>query len=78
MLRAPGGLATHAKAHLPVPATIGRWLGEESPSASESARRALVAQTPAEAAEIVDADVEGKGRLGEPLSAPEALGPLLP
>ncbi|VEW13990.1 Ribosomal large subunit pseudouridine synthase A [Brevibacterium casei] len=78
MLRAPGGLATHAKAHLPVPATIGRWLSEEFPSAAESDRRALVAQTPAEAAEIVDADVAGKGRLGEPLSAPEALGPLLP
>ncbi|SMX92850.1 RNA pseudouridylate synthase [Brevibacterium casei CIP 102111] len=78
VLRAPGGLATHAKAHLPVPATIGRWLSEEFPSAAESDRRALVAQTPAEAAEIVDADVAGKGRLGEPLSAPEALGPLLP
>ena len=78
MLRAPGGLATHAKAHLPVPETIGRWLSEEFPSASDSARRALVAQTPAEAAGIVGADAAGQGRHGEAPVDPEAPGPLLP
>ncbi|WP_309131570.1 pseudouridine synthase [Brevibacterium sp.] len=32
-LRAPGGKATHAKAELPVPDTIGTWLREEFPDA---------------------------------------------
>lgn len=53
VLRAPGGLATHAKAHLPVPATIGDWLSAEFPHAAEDERRALTAQTPADAHDLL-------------------------
>ncbi|UVI35197.1 pseudouridine synthase [Brevibacterium spongiae] len=41
-LRAPGGKATHAKNHLPVPATIGAWLETEFPEAAPESRRALL------------------------------------
>lgn len=41
-LRAPGGKATHAKSHRPVPATIGQWLETEFPEATAEARRGLL------------------------------------
>jgi tRNA pseudouridine32 synthase/23S rRNA pseudouridine746 synthase len=41
-LRAPGGRATHAKNHLPVPATIGDWLESEFPEAAPEPRRSLL------------------------------------
>jgi tRNA pseudouridine32 synthase/23S rRNA pseudouridine746 synthase len=41
-LRAPGGKATHAKNHLPVPATIGAWLETEFPEAAPESRHALL------------------------------------
>ncbi|MCU4295865.1 ribose-phosphate pyrophosphokinase [Brevibacterium permense] len=41
-LRAPGGKATHAKNHLPVPASIGEWLESEFPEAAPESRRALL------------------------------------
>lgn len=41
-LRAPGGKATSAKAHLPVPETIGQWLHDEFPTATEAQRRGLL------------------------------------
>jgi tRNA pseudouridine32 synthase/23S rRNA pseudouridine746 synthase len=41
-LRAPGGRATHAKNHLPVPATIGDWLESEFPEAAPESRRSLL------------------------------------
>ncbi|GAA1933754.1 RluA family pseudouridine synthase [Brevibacterium antiquum] len=41
-LRAPGGKSTHDKNHLPVPDTIGQWLGEEFPDAPPEARRSLL------------------------------------
>ncbi|MGJ5724381.1 pseudouridine synthase [Brevibacterium sp. H602] len=41
-LRAPGGKATHAKNHLPVPDSIGAWLESEFPEASPDSRRALM------------------------------------
>ncbi|WP_209371585.1 pseudouridine synthase [Brevibacterium renqingii] len=43
-LRAPGGKATHAKSHLPVPETIGAWLESEFPEASPAARRGLLTE----------------------------------
>lgn len=41
-LRAPGGKATHAKNHLPVPDSIGQWLESEFPEAAPDSRRALL------------------------------------
>ncbi|GAA1552417.1 pseudouridine synthase [Brevibacterium picturae] len=41
-LRAPGGKATHDKNHLPVPETIGAWLEDEFPEATDDARRSLL------------------------------------
>ncbi|WP_062243338.1 pseudouridine synthase [Brevibacterium epidermidis] len=41
-LRAPGGKATHAKNHLPVPDSIGEWLESEFPEAAPESRRALL------------------------------------
>ncbi|SDS27673.1 tRNA pseudouridine32 synthase / 23S rRNA pseudouridine746 synthase [Brevibacterium siliguriense] len=41
-LRAPGGKATHAKNHLPVPDSIGQWLESEFPEAAPESRRALL------------------------------------
>jgi tRNA pseudouridine32 synthase/23S rRNA pseudouridine746 synthase len=41
-LRAPGGRATHAKNHLPVPATIGAWLESEFPEATPASRYSLL------------------------------------
>ena len=41
-LRAPGGKATHAKNHLPVPASIGDWLEHEFPEATAEARHSLL------------------------------------
>jgi len=41
-LRAPGGKATHAKNHLPVPDSIGEWLESEFPEAAPDSRRALL------------------------------------
>lgn len=41
-LRAPGGKATHAKNHLPVPDTIGQWLETEFPEAAPESRRTLL------------------------------------
>src|SRR5699024_9123916 len=38
-LRAPGGRATHAKNHLPVPDLLGECLESELPRASPAARR---------------------------------------
>src|SRR5690625_1689280 len=43
-LRAPGGRATHAKNHLPVPDSIGEWLESEFPEASPAARRSLLTE----------------------------------
>jgi tRNA pseudouridine32 synthase/23S rRNA pseudouridine746 synthase len=43
-LRAPGGRATHAKNHLPVPETIGAWLESEFPEAGPTARRDLLTE----------------------------------
>src|SRR5699024_1221338 len=40
-LRAPGGRATHAKNHLPVPDSIGEWLESEYPVPSPGACRRL-------------------------------------
>ncbi len=42
LLRAPGGRATHAKADLPVPATIGAWLQDEFPDAPIDDHRSLL------------------------------------
>ena len=41
-LRAPGGRATHAKNHLPVPDSIGDWLETEFPEAAPESRQALL------------------------------------
>lgn len=41
-LRAPGGLAIHARKHLPVPDTIGQWLEAEFPRASPEDRHSLL------------------------------------
>lgn len=41
-LRAPGGKATHAKIHLPVPDSVGEWLESEFPEAAPESRRALL------------------------------------
>ncbi|MCQ9387848.1 pseudouridine synthase [Brevibacterium sp. 50QC2O2] len=41
-LRAPGGLQTHAGAHLPVPATVGQWLAGLFPAAAPSELTALL------------------------------------
>ncbi|WP_166822882.1 pseudouridine synthase [Brevibacterium limosum] len=41
-LRAPGGKATHAKNHLPVPDSVGEWLESEFPEAAPESRRALL------------------------------------
>ncbi|MGC2940596.1 pseudouridine synthase [Brevibacterium sp. FAM 24638] len=43
-LRAPGGKATHAKNHLPVPDSIGEWLETEFPEAAPESRRALLTE----------------------------------
>src|SRR5699024_1053500 len=43
-LRAPGGRATHAKNHLPVPDSIGERLESEFPEASPAARRSLLTE----------------------------------
>lgn len=40
-LRAPGGLQTHAGAHLPVPATVGQWLTALFPTANPEQLSAL-------------------------------------
>ncbi len=47
-LRAPGGLATHDKAHLPVPTSIGAWLAAEFPHATDLELRSLVARSTTE------------------------------
>lgn len=41
-LRAPGGLRTHARAHEPVPATVGQWLTADFPQATEAEIASLV------------------------------------
>ena len=53
-LRAPGGRATHAKNHLPVPDTIGDWLREEFPAAPVDDIERLLAQSGAEAGRLCD------------------------
>ncbi|WP_181273081.1 pseudouridine synthase [Brevibacterium oceani] len=43
-LRAPGGRATHAKNHLPVPESIGDWLESEFPEAAPASRHRLLTE----------------------------------
>ncbi|WP_137826997.1 pseudouridine synthase [Brevibacterium sp. 2SA] len=65
-LRAPGGLATHDKAHLAVPASIGAWLASEFPHATDLELRSLVARSTTELEGLLaDADRRDRTTLSD-------------